>query len=295
MAAKITLHFAALLCPRAAFHNLPKSQNRVVSAYKCFSTTFPAYNSDSDPSLNFSPSATPSQTRNGKWLSTMKTRIGKCVFHGLKNEEMSEASAILADLAGNWREYVASSQGFLTREHRRGLFRHSVVWGDMDSMAHVNNVIFTRWAESARIVWALNYAQYIDPAHAEDWKKLWTPKGLGLILKSIKVDYKFPMEWPDKVSVYHKLSIVSSDSFTLDVMILSEKSQHPAARCMEDIVIYDYKAAGKAPVPEWMRIQFDKTLQLQKEAAEDAHEAMEGVERRVDELERKVLSRAEEK
>lgn len=48
-------------------------------------------------------------------------------------------------------------------------------------------------------------------------------------------------------------------------------------------------------MPEWMRTQFDKTLQLQKEAAADAHEAMEEVERRVDELERKVLSRAEEK
>ena len=53
------------------------------------------------------------------------------MFHGLKNEETGEASAILADLAENWREYVAGSQGFLTGEHRRGLFRHSVVWGDM--------------------------------------------------------------------------------------------------------------------------------------------------------------------
>ena len=64
---------------------------------------------------------------------------------------------------------------------------------------------------------------------------------------------------------------------------------------MEDIVIYDYKAAEKVPVPEWMVAQFNKTLQLQKEAAEDAYEAMEDVERRVDELERKVLSRPEEK
>jgi len=53
------------------------------------------------------------------------------VFHGLKNEETIEASAILADLTENWRDYVAGSQGFLTGEHRRGLFRHSVVWGDM--------------------------------------------------------------------------------------------------------------------------------------------------------------------
>ncbi|RPB21690.1 hypothetical protein L211DRAFT_743107, partial [Terfezia boudieri ATCC MYA-4762] len=229
-----------------------------------------------------------------KWLSTMKTRIGKCVFHGLKNEDTSEASVILADLAGNWREYVAGSEGFLTGEHRRGLFRHSVVWGDMSHvssypplLANHSNIFFRyiRWAESARIVWAINYAQYIDPAHAEDWSKLWTSKGLGLILKSFKVDYKFPMEWPDKVSVYHKLNIISFDSFTLDVMIISEKSQRPAARCVEDIVIYDYKAAAKVPVPEWMRAQFNKTLQLQKEAAERAHEAMEDVERRVHELE----------
>lgn len=64
---------------------------------------------------------------------------------------------------------------------------------------------------------------------------------------------------------------------------------------MEDIVIYDYKAASKAPVPEWMYVQFYKTLQLQKEAAEDAHEVMEDMEQRVDALERKVLNRAEEK
>lgn len=103
----------------------------IVSAVKCFSTTFPPCNAGTDPSLDFSPSATPSQIRNGKWLSTVKTRVGKLVFHGLKNEETSEAADILQDLSRNWREYVASSQGFLTGEHRRGLYRHSVVWGDM--------------------------------------------------------------------------------------------------------------------------------------------------------------------
>jgi len=64
---------------------------------------------------------------------------------------------------------------------------------------------------------------------------------------------------------------------------------------MEDIAIYDYKATSKAPMPVWMCTQFKRALQLQKEAAEDAYEAMEEVEQRVDELERKVLSRAEEK
>lgn len=37
--------------------------------------------------------------------------------------------------------------------------------------------------------------------------------------KASQADNAFkPIEWPDKISVYHKLGTVSKDSFTLDVM-----------------------------------------------------------------------------
>lgn len=52
------------------------------------------------------------------------------------------------------------------------------------------------------------------------------------------------MAWPDRISVYHKLRAAptaSTDSFILDVLILSERHQRPAARCVEDIVVYDYR------------------------------------------------------
>jgi hypothetical protein len=55
----------------------------------------------------------------------------------------------------------------------------------------VNNVIYTRYAESARINWAWNYAVHIDPEHKREWNELWTPRGDGLILRSIRTDYKF--------------------------------------------------------------------------------------------------------
>jgi hypothetical protein len=55
----------------------------------------------------------------------------------------------------------------------------------------VNNVIYTRYAESARINWAWNYAVHIDPDHKREWSDLWTPRGDGLILRSIRTDYKF--------------------------------------------------------------------------------------------------------
>jgi hypothetical protein len=61
----------------------------------------------------------------------------------------------------------------------------------MDSMGHVNNVMYVRYAESARVNWAWNYAVHIDPGNRREWIELCTPKGDGLILKSIGVEYKF--------------------------------------------------------------------------------------------------------
>jgi len=50
---------------------------------------------------------------------------------GLKPHQVEEAGQILQQLARHWRELIAGSEGFLTDETRRGLFRHNVVWGEM--------------------------------------------------------------------------------------------------------------------------------------------------------------------
>jgi hypothetical protein len=55
----------------------------------------------------------------------------------------------------------------------------------------VNNVTYTRYAESARMNWAWNYAVHIDPEHKKEWSELRTSRGDGLILRSIRTDYKF--------------------------------------------------------------------------------------------------------
>lgn len=55
---------------------------------------------------------------------------------------------------------------------------------------HVNNVMYNRYAESARVNWTLNFAA-MDPGHKNEWLELMSPKSIGLILRSIKTDYKF--------------------------------------------------------------------------------------------------------
>ena len=121
-----------------------------------------------------------------------------------------------------------------------------------------------------------------------------TPKGDGLILRSIKTDFKFPMAWPDRISVYHKLRAAptaSTDSFILDVLILSEKHQRPAARCVEDIVVYDYRRGAKSPLRDFMVDRFRETYALQEEGKRRNEAAVRGLLERVERLEKESWDR----
>jgi hypothetical protein len=56
---------------------------------------------------------------------------------------------------------------------------------------HVNNVVYNRYAETARIQWAMNYARFIDPSHSKVWTDLCSSRGEGLILSKITTKFKF--------------------------------------------------------------------------------------------------------
>jgi len=71
---------------------------------------------------------------NARWLGDLKQRLGKCLTFGLQPEQTQEAGKTLEIIARDWRELLAGSEGYLTDRHRRGLFRHKVVWGESDSM-----------------------------------------------------------------------------------------------------------------------------------------------------------------
>lgn len=52
------------------------------------------------------------------------------MMFGLKPDQVDEGAQILSQLAQEWRELIAGSEGFLTEAKRRSLFRHGVVWGE---------------------------------------------------------------------------------------------------------------------------------------------------------------------
>ena len=66
-----------------------------------------------------------------RWLSEVKSRIGKCIQFGISSSQTVQAASILKEITADWRELMAGSEGFLTAKKWRGLYRQEVVWGEM--------------------------------------------------------------------------------------------------------------------------------------------------------------------
>lgn len=78
------------------------------------------------------------------------------------------------------------------------------------------------------------------------------------------------MVYPDKISVYHKLrgrpeGDPAPSSIMLDCIVLSHQHRRVSCRLEEDIVVYDYRAARKASMPDFMVDLFQETWKLQED------------------------------
>ncbi|KYK54240.1 hypothetical protein DCS_06197 [Drechmeria coniospora] len=141
------------------------------------------------------------------------------------------------------------------------------VRASLTTAGHVNNVVYNRYAEGGRVTWIQSFGAESDAAHRQRWTNLMKPKGVGCILKSIKMDYKLPITYPDRITVLHKMSRkleYGADSIFLEGAVLSESSKRIAARCFEEIAVYDYQAGRRAPLEDFMVDAFRAVYERQE-------------------------------
>ncbi|EQL03894.1 Thioesterase/thiol ester dehydrase-isomerase [Ophiocordyceps sinensis CO18] len=149
-----------------------------------------------------------------------------------------------------------------------------------------------RYAESARVNWLLRLAAAADPDHGRQWRELMTPKSVGLILRSIKTDYKLPITYPDSVTVLHKLARkpdYKSEAIFLEAVILSHQHRRPAARCFEDIAVYDYRAGRRAPLQDFMVHRLRDTYDSQEESRAEVESEVVQLSRQLLQMEGRAM------
>ncbi|KAI8714066.1 hypothetical protein NCS52_01125900 [Fusarium sp. LHS14.1] len=111
---------------------------------------------------------------------------------------------------------------------------------------HVNSVVYNKYAEASRVNMINGLAGYRRGNTLEE-KQLYldflTSQATGLVLRSIRTYFKFPLTYPDRVSVFHKIVKPPEpglDNMVLEALIVSENHYRVAARVVEDLVIYDH-------------------------------------------------------
>jgi len=118
-----------------------------------------------------------------------------------------------------------------------------VAWGDMDALRHVNNIVYFRYFESARIAYfeKLRFWEFMNQT------------GVGPILASIQCKFKIPLTYPDTVSVGTRIPSIEQDRFVMEYRAVSHKSQAIAAEGEGVVVSYNYRESKKTALPEEMK------------------------------------------
>jgi acyl-CoA thioester hydrolase len=118
-----------------------------------------------------------------------------------------------------------------------------VAWGEMDANRHVNNAVYFRYFENAR----LEYFRRLD------WFVFEQETGVGPILHSTNARFRKPLSYPDTVSAAVKVSSVADDRFVMDYAVVSHNLSAVAADGQGIIVTYHYKEGKKVRIPEELR------------------------------------------
>ncbi len=121
-----------------------------------------------------------------------------------------------------------------------------VQWGVQDAFGHVNNVIYFRWYESARI-------DYLNLLDVEGFHVERTHSNVGPIVASIKCDYKKQLKFPDTVHVATKISRFGNTSIQIDHAVYSEAHQAISTTGESITVVFDYDANKPVRVPAALR------------------------------------------
>ena len=134
-----------------------------------------------------------------------------------------------------------------------------VVWGEMDAFQHVNNAVYFRYFESARV-------KYFDSINILDYMNNYAQ---GPILAQTNAKFLAPLKYPDTISVGIKGVRLESGRILQEYAVWSHETSRLVAKGDSLLVFFDYKAGRPCDIPEGL---VKSILKLEPHLAEPAKE-----------------------
>ncbi|MCA3901721.1 acyl-CoA thioesterase [Vibrio vulnificus] len=119
----------------------------------------------------------------------------------------------------------------------------NVAWGEMDALQHINNVVYFRYFETARI-------EYFNKINLMDEIKR---NQIGPVLSETQCRYRIPVTFPDTLLIGSRVSEVGEDRFTMEYQVVSKKMGKVTTTGSASVVMFDFKNQSKAQLPAVLR------------------------------------------
>ncbi len=120
------------------------------------------------------------------------------------------------------------------------VLQEDLVWGDMDAFGHINNKVYFRYFENARIA-------YFERAGIFEHMQR---NQVGPILASTRCDFRLPLAFPGKIRIGTCVENLQEKRFTMRYQVYSDTLSAIAAEGEGLIVYYDYGQRKSCPIPE---------------------------------------------
>ncbi|NVJ48996.1 MAG: acyl-CoA thioesterase [Gammaproteobacteria bacterium] len=129
-----------------------------------------------------------------------------------------------------------------------------VQWGEMDAFAHVNNVVYFRYFESARLAFMEKTAIMSEMQRIQ----------VGPILAHTECRYRRPLTYPDTITVGCRVDSLGEQDLIQSYAVWSHQQQTITTSGKARIVMVDYQSHQKVAISASIRAAI---LQLQPELA----------------------------
>ncbi|WP_216937078.1 MULTISPECIES: thioesterase family protein [unclassified Acinetobacter] len=127
------------------------------------------------------------------------------------------------------------------------IYEQPVAWGDMDAFGHVNNAMYYRYVENARLAyWGL-----LDLSN----------ESVVTVVSSNQCRYLRPVIFPDHLKVAARIEEIRNSAFRMHYLLWSEKQQSIVATSEAVIVCVDKTTMQKTEIPQYIREKI-KMLEL---------------------------------
>lgn len=123
-------------------------------------------------------------------------------------------------------------------------------WGDMDALGHLNNTVYYRFCEEARVSWLSRHGWGVNLAG-----------GSGPILAASSCQFRVPLVHPCPVRVETRLAKLGNRSFTLAHRLSRDDAPEITAAEAEAVIVWcDYASGQAIALPETLRQQLNGVL-----------------------------------